>query len=129
MKKHMIIFLKLFPVILSLLVLAAHFSRADNTFLLVIVFILILVLFIRKPFAARIIQVSLVLSALEWVWTAFYLAAARMENDQPWIRLVIILGFVSLFTLASALVFYSAGLKKRYGLIKGPEIIYQDNKN
>ena len=127
MKKHIITFLQLFPVILSLLVLAAHFSRADNTYFIVVVFILILALFIPKPITARIIQVSLVLGALEWVRTLLSLAAIRMENDQPWIRLALILGLVSLFTLASALVFFSEALKRRYGLIKGPENKTENN--
>jgi len=121
MKKFLTAFLQLFPVILSLLILAAHFSRADNTFFMIIALILIAVLFIQKPLTARIVQIALVLGTLEWVRTTYYLAAGRIENDQSWIRLVTILGFVSLFTLASALVFYREPLKKRYGLNNEPE--------
>jgi len=117
MKKFFIVFLQLFPVILSLLILAAHFSRADNIYFTIIPFILITLLLIEKPLTARIIQASLVLGSLEWMRTINYLAAGRIENDQPWIRLVIILGMVSLFTLSSAFVFYREPLKKRYGLI------------
>jgi len=110
------ILIRLTPVLLSALLLAAHFSRADN--LLVVVFSLMapLLLLVRKPWVARAFQVVLLLGALEWVRTLVAIAAARQALGAPWLRMALILGAVALLTASSALVFGSKALKARYSL-------------
>ena len=49
------------PIVLSLLVLGAHFLRDDNSLGVIAVALLVLVLFVRRPWAARLVQVTLVL--------------------------------------------------------------------
>jgi len=56
----------------------------------------------------------LILGALEWLRSLYYLAAMRIAWDQPWTRLAIILGAVALFTALSGLVFNSKALRARY---------------
>ncbi len=97
--------------------LAAHFLRAGNLFLVIAILLLPFGLFIRKAVVVRLIQVALIFGAIEWMRTTFLLAALRIQNNLPWVRLVVILGLVALFTLASTLVFLSKTLKRRYGLI------------
>jgi len=75
--------LLLFPVVLSLLVLGAHFLRSGNLLLLLVVVVLLGLLAVRRRWAARTVQVALVLGAAEWVRTMVVLAAFRVQVGQP----------------------------------------------
>jgi len=108
--------LRLVPVILSMLLLAAHFYRAGNLILVIIVLAVPLILLLRKKWAARAIQAVLVLGGIEWIRTLVELVKIRQSMGAPWGRLVIILGVVALLTMASAAVFRSKALKDRYHL-------------
>ncbi|MCP4711529.1 MAG: hypothetical protein GY869_23160 [Planctomycetes bacterium] len=76
---------------------------------------LVLLLF-RHPVSARMIQIFLVIAAIEWAKTTWLLLDIRQEMAQPWLRMVIILGSVAVFTLVSGLAFLSKPLKNRYFL-------------
>jgi len=108
--------LRLLPVILSTLLLAAHFYRAGLVVLVIIVLLSPLVLIIPKPWAARIIQATLVLGGIEWIRTLIELVRMRQTMGAPWMRLALILGIVALLTAASAFVFKLRPLRDRYGL-------------
>jgi hypothetical protein len=112
-------FLRLLPVILSLLLLGAHFSRHNLTFLIVLPVALLGLLFVRQPWVARLVQWILVIAAIEWLRTAAVLAMQRQDLGMPWMRSAVILGAVCIFTLLSALVFRSHPLRQRYRLIEG----------
>ena len=107
-------FLRLLPVIVSFVLLAAHFYRAELTPLVAACAFLPLLLFLRKPWVPRLFQGLLVVGALEWLRTLYVLAAMRMGFDQPWGRLALILGVVALFTALSGLVFNGRSLRTRY---------------
>ena len=107
-------FLYLSPVFLSIILLAAHFLYAGYFILVFMVLASLLILLIRKPWAARIIQIELVLGGIEWIRAALNYVEIRQANNMPWTRLVIILGAVALVTVVSALVFRSRSLKERY---------------
>lgn len=109
-------FLRLLPVILSLLLLGAHFSRQNLGPLIFLPVVLLGLLFLRQPWVANLTRVVLALASLEWLRTAVVLILQRQSLGMPWGRLAVILGAVSLFTLASALVFRSAALRDRYRL-------------
>lgn len=106
--------LRLFPVILSCLLLGAHFYRAELPILTALCAFAPLALFIRKPWLPRAFQVLLVLGAAEWLRTLYMLAAMRLAFDQPWARMALILGAVALFTALSGLVFNSRSLRSVY---------------
>ncbi len=110
------IILRLIPILLSALLLSAHFLRADFMSLVILSLLFPTLLFFPRAWAARIIQVILVLGASEWVRTLVGLVALRQQQAQSWARLAIILGLVAAFTGASALVFYFPTLKTRYRL-------------
>lgn len=109
-------FLRLLPVILSLLLLGAHFSRHNLGLLIVVPLVLLGLLFLREPWVARLVQWVLAFASLEWLRTAVVLALQRQHQGMPWGRSAVILGTVCVFTLASTLVFRSAGLRERYRL-------------
>lgn len=117
-------FARLIPVILSALLLGAHFFRAGLTLLAVLIVLFPAVLLVKRPWVARLAQLVLVLGGIEWVRTMLVFVAARSEMGQPWTRLAVILGTVALFTIGSGLLFSLSGaLRKRYGLeedVEGP---------
>lgn len=106
--------LRLIPVILSSLLLAAHFYRSGNLLTAILCVAVLFLLFLKKSWVPRLFQFLLILGALEWLRSLYYLAAMRIAWDQPWTRMAIILGAVALFTALSALVFSSRALRARY---------------
>lgn len=107
-------FLRLLPVVISIFLLAAHFLRAGQTLLMITLLCLLLVLFVRKHWVPWLMQLVLLLGAIEWVHTLFGVAQMRIEFGIPWTRMAIILGAVALVTLLSGLVFKSRALRLRY---------------
>ncbi len=108
------IFLRLIPVILSFLILGAHFSRDDMNLLMVIALVFPFLLFVKKSWVPKMFQIALVLGALEWLRSLYFYIQAYQENGQSWTRLLMIIGGVTLFTALSALVFNSKKLRKKY---------------
>ena len=108
--------LRLLPVILSCLLLAAHFSRNNIMLLTLVSLALPFLLLVRRPWVPRLLQVVLVLGALEWVRRLVALALERQGAGGEWVRMAVILGGVAAFTASSALVFRSRARKERYGL-------------
>jgi hypothetical protein len=107
---------RLIPVISSFLLLGAHFLRTGNGAFVVVCALVPFLLFLRRPWVPRALQVLLILGAAEWVHTLWGFAAIRRAEGRPWTRMALILGAVALVTLLSALVFRSKGLRQRYGL-------------
>lgn len=104
----------LVPVILSLLVLGAHFFRAGQFPFVALVLALLGIVWVRRPWAARVLQAALVLGALEWGRSLVEIANRRLHEGQPWVRLVVILGSVTLVTALSALAFQAPAMRRRY---------------
>ena len=102
-------------VALSLLVLGAHFLRYGNDIGVALSVAPIALLFVRKPWAARVVQVILVLGAIEWATTLVGLVQMRMAQGLPATRLAIILGTVIVVTAAAALLFETQTMKRIYG--------------
>jgi len=109
-------FLRVLPVILSLLLLGAHFYRGGLPAVSVACLALPLLLLLRKSWVPRLFQVLLLLGALEWLRTLYGFVAMRIAFGEPWLRLAIILGAVALATGLSGLVFRVRKLRIFYGL-------------
>lgn len=108
--------LRLFPVIWSFGLLAAHFSRADMIPLVILSLAIPFLLFVRKPWVARGIQILLILGAAEWIRAMYGYIEIRKSAGEDWGRLAIILVAVALLTACSGWVFQGKSLKKRYKL-------------
>ena len=106
--------LQLAPVVLSLIVLAAHFMRAGNLLMVVVTVVLLGLLGVRRRWAARVVQVALLLGAAEWLRTLAGLVTGRAQAGQPVLRLILILGVVALLSALSALVFGCTRLRSCY---------------
>ena len=106
--------IRLLPVILSSILMAAHFSRANQKGLAIVCLLLPFLLLIKRRWVAKVFQVLLLIGAIEWIQTTLRILHIRQAHGETWIRLVIILGSVALFTALSSLVFESRSLKKRF---------------
>lgn len=103
------------PIVLSLLVLAAHFLRGGCLPFTLALLALLALLPLRRAWVPRFFQVVLTLGALEWGRTLVTLAMARGEQGEPYLRMVLILGAVALVTQGSALLFETDRLRRWYG--------------
>lgn len=110
------LFVRLLLPTLACVLLAAHFYRAGALPLAALSAALPLLLAVPRAWAARAMQVALVLGAFEWLHTLAEIAGARVATGQPVLRLVLILMTVALFTGASALVFRQPEVKARFRL-------------
>jgi hypothetical protein len=107
-------FLLLLPASLSALVLGAHFLRRGDLGLVAACLALLGLLFVRRSWAARLVQLALLAGALEWLRTLAQLLPMRRAAGEPWVRLVAILGGVALLALLGAALFETRRLRERY---------------
>jgi hypothetical protein len=87
---------------LALWLLAAHFYRADVLVLATVAALAPLLLLIPSRAARLVVQLMLVIGAIEWLRSLAVLAATRMSLQQPWLRMTLILLAVAAFTAAAA---------------------------
>jgi len=106
---------------LALLLLAAHFVHAGLWPVAVVCLAAVALLGVGKPWVARVLQALLTLGAIEWVLTAAMLAQMRIAHQQPFTRLLAILGSVAAFTVLAALAFQHPALGRRFGLGSSPD--------
>jgi hypothetical protein len=102
------------PIVLSLLLLGAHFLRYGNTLVVIGLVLLLALLFVRRPWVARVMQLVFAIGALEWLRTLVMLVQERMVLGAPYLRMAVILGTVVAITLLAALLFQTRELKAIY---------------
>jgi hypothetical protein len=102
--------------ILAFLLLGASFLRAGSALLVAACAVLLLVLAVPRPWAARLAQLALLLAAARWLWMTWTLAGMRAAAGAPFIRMAAILGTVATLTFLAALVFQSRRLQHYYRL-------------
>ena len=103
-------------ILLSLAVLGAHFLRYDNVAGVAVSLALIGLLYVRRPWVARLVQIALLLGAIEWAHTLYELVQVRMAHGAPVARMALIIGAVTVITLVSALLFQTQTMKRVYRL-------------
>lgn len=108
--------LGIFPIVISFALLAAHFLRASQWALVALSAVFPALLFIPRRWAARSVQLALIVAAIEWVLTLALIAQQRMASGLPYTRSVLILAGMAAFTLASVFVFLLPAMRKRYRL-------------
>ncbi len=101
------------PLILMCLILAAHHSRGGEPGLIGLWLTLPVVLFIRRRWADRAVQVLMVAGAFEWALTIERIVEVRQMMGMPYTRMVLILGAVALLTALSGLLLETRGRRNR----------------
>ena len=109
-------FVKILPVILCSLIMAAHLGRANMFVLQIITLLVPFILIWKNKISARAVQLFLIIYGFEWIRTIFYYAQIRIAKGEDWSRLAIILGIVALLNFATILVFRTKSMKERYKL-------------
>jgi hypothetical protein len=102
------------PIVLSFLLAAAHWLHAGNFPMVLISLLVPLLLLVRNGWVVRVVQVMLFLMAFEWLRTMVVLIQEKQAEEMSWTRTAIIMGSVTLFTIASGLVFAAPPLRRRY---------------
>ena len=95
--------LKIVMVIISSLLIGAHFFRWGNYPLVILALGFPIILAVRATWARRAVQLLLVLASIEWVRTLLILVAERRAAGMAWTKLSVILGTVAVFTIFSAI--------------------------
>ena len=106
--------LLLAPVVLSLLVLAAHFLRAGNLPLMLVSFGLVGLVGVCRPWARRALQAALALGAVEWLRALVAGVNARELAGQDWHRMAVILGAVAAVAALGVLALEAPGMRARF---------------
>lgn len=102
--------------VIALLLTAASFLRAGDIFMIAACGVLVLLVAVPRAWAARVVQLALVLAAARWLWLTWMLTVTRAAAGVPYTRMVAILGTVALLTLLATLVFRSRRLRRYYRL-------------
>ncbi len=102
------------PIVLSSLVMGAHFLRAGSLGLTAVCLAAPTLLVIRRGWVPLVARFLLLFAAGTWVHVAIDLARARVAMGEPWVRMAAILGGVALFTVSSSLTFSAKSMKRWY---------------
>ncbi len=106
--------LRIIAVILTYITLAAHFSRADILPLSILCLGIPFLLLIKKRWSLITIQVLCYCGAIEWIRATVVMVQGRMNNNEDWTRLIIILSVVILFTVWTGFSLNNTTIRKRY---------------
>ena len=106
--------LRIVLLIISYLLLSAHFFREGETILTAVYLFLPLLFFIKKRWSLIFLQLFSYGGFIIWLQTIFVLTSARIQLGEPWLRMVIILGVVAIFTLLAGLLLNSNKIKSKY---------------
>lgn len=96
--------------------ISAHFYRHYNYPLMILSIIVPFLLLIKKRWILITVQVFTLGGAGVWINTIIEIADERRNYGEPWIRMVVILGAVALFTLCSGLLLNLKKVKEKYPL-------------
>jgi hypothetical protein len=102
------------PIILSIVVLAAHFLREGSLTASLCLLSLLPLLALHYRWIARLVQGVLFFGVIRWMLTIAELVRFRAATGQPYTRMMIILAVVALITAISALLFQTRRAQTRY---------------
>jgi len=108
------VILRLIPLVIASLLVAAHFLRGGNIGLMLVSVLVLLLLLIRKRWSLILVQLSAYAAAVVWVYTTIHLVQERMISARPWSGAAIILGSVALFSIFAGFLLNSPTVKAKY---------------
>ncbi len=101
-------------IILSYILLSAHFLRDGEIALTLFYLFIPFLLFIKKRWSIIVVQIFTYGGVLVWFYTLYVLINVRMSLGIPWVRMAIILVAVIILTLISGLLLNSQVVKEKY---------------
>ena len=105
---------KIIPVVMAMLLLAAHFLREGKGALALVCLFIPFLLLINKRWALALVQVVMFLGAMVWLQTTIALVQQRWAMDEPWLRMLVILAGVTGFTLFATYRLGSDSVRRYY---------------
>lgn len=106
--------IRLIPLVISWIVLAAHFLRYGNLVIVVLCLAVPLSLLIPKRVILNTVQWLTFGGVLLWIKIGIDLVTIRLAVQGDYSRLMIILSIVALFTLGSGLLLYHKSFRRLY---------------
>ena len=106
--------IRIILVAFSFLMLAAHFSRADNTYLMVLSLMIPFLFFIKKRSVLVLVQVLCYVGSIAWLYSMYGYIQQRIAEDIAWGKLAVIISVIALFTAFTGFLLNSDVIKKRY---------------
>ena len=107
-------FLRILPMIVSCLLLGAHYLRAMNVWVAVGCVLIPWFLLIKARWSLIVVRVFLYIGVVIWIDTTMRIYQKRVLLGMPWLRSVIIIGAVTLFTLLSGLILHTKKAQEIY---------------
>lgn len=95
---------RFFIVLISFVLIGAHYLRSGHYIITLISLIIPFLLFFKSTIINVIIERGLyILAFTVWGWSGFNFIMERINQDQSWVRLFIIMFIVFLYTIFSGL--------------------------
>ena len=92
---------RILPLILSVLLIAAHFFRSYNLLPMIFCLAAPFLLLIKRRWSLIVVQSLTLVSAFIWLTALYGIIQERMMMGRSWLASAIILGLVAIFTLYS----------------------------
>lgn len=105
---------RIIPYVFMILLLSAHFSRAGNSVLMVLVLGIPFLFFVKKPWVVQVLQVVAYAGTIVWVFSTYEYVVQRLMNGDDWLRLMIILLTVALYTAWTGYFLTTGKFKENY---------------
>jgi len=97
-----------------ILLLAAHFSRANNDAVAVLILLIPFLLFIKKSWVIQVLQAVGYLASVAWLFSAYQYIQLRISAGEGWIRLAFIIVAIALYSAWSSYYLGSEKVKDTY---------------
>ncbi len=112
-------FMRRIPFVIAMIILAAHFLRTGASALTLLCLLLPFLLFIKRSWVITTTSLFAYFGGIIWLFVTYDLYLQRAASDQPWARMILILGTVAIFTFAAGILLKTAAVRKLYSPSKG----------
>jgi hypothetical protein len=106
--------LRIVPIVLAAILLAAHFLRTYSLLPMVLCLLAPFLLLIHKRWSLLILQLLTIPAALIWLLTLYGIIQQRIFEGRSWTASAIILGVVAAFTLLAGWLLNSLDVKEDF---------------
>lgn len=106
--------IKIIILILTYLLLGAHFFRDGETFLSIVCIFIPLLLLIKKKWCLLFVKLFTYGGVIVWIFTLITLINERVNTGEPWLRMAVILLAVIVMTISTSLFLNSKVFKEKY---------------
>ncbi len=107
---------RIIPYSFMILLLAAHFSRANNNILALVVLLIPFLLFVKQKWVIQTLEIVAYLSAVAWLYGAYQYIQIRIATGDDWMRLLAIMGIVALYSAWTGFFLRSPKIREKYGI-------------